>query len=76
MVIPVSSQTPRQPAGKGTPALPPETGALLSEARSDRVNAAHIALMPGIAIVLTVLAPNLLGDGLREALDQKPETVR
>jgi len=32
-------------------------------------NAAHLVFIPGIAITLTVLAFNLLGDGLRDALD-------
>ena len=40
-------------------------------ARADMVNAPHIAIFPSIAIFLTVLAFNLLGDGLRDALDPK-----
>jgi glutathione transport system permease protein len=35
------------------------------------VTAPHIALFPSLAIFLTVLAFNLLGDGLRDALDPK-----
>jgi glutathione transport system permease protein len=49
---------------------------MLNEARSDMVNAPHIALMPSIAIFLTVLAFNLLGDGLRDALDPKLDSSR
>ena len=43
----------------------------LNEARADMVNAPHVALFPSLAIFLTVLAFNLLGDGLRDALDPK-----
>ena len=42
-----------------------------SEARADMVTAPHIALFPSLAIFVTVLAFNLLGDGLRDALDPK-----
>ncbi len=49
----------------------PEWGAMLNEARADMVMAPHVALFPAIAIFLTVLAFNLLGDGLRDALDPK-----
>ena len=45
--------------------------AMLNEARADMVNAPHVALFPSLAIFLTVLAFNLLGDGLRDALDPK-----
>jgi hypothetical protein len=34
----------------------------------------HIALLPGVAITLTVLACNLLGDGVRDALDPRTRT--
>ena len=44
---------------------------MLNEARADMVNAPHVALFPSLAIFLTVLAFNLLGDGLRDALDPK-----
>ena len=49
----------------------PEWGAMLNEARSDMVTAPHTVIFPVIAIFLTVLAFNLLGDGLRDALDPK-----
>jgi len=49
----------------------PEWGAMLNEARADMVNAPHVALFPSLAIFFTVLAFNLLGDGLRDALDPK-----
>jgi peptide/nickel transport system permease protein len=38
--------------------------------------APHVALFPGIAIVLTVLGLNLMGDGLRDLLDPKLRRVR
>lgn len=44
---------------------------MLNEARADMVMAPHVALFPSLAIFLTVLAFNLLGDGLRDALDPK-----
>ena len=40
------------------------------------ITAPHVALFPGLAIFLTVLAFNLLGDGLRDALDPKIEHSR
>ena len=43
----------------------------LNEARADMVMSPHVALFPAVAIFVTVLAFNLLGDGLRDALDPK-----
>lgn len=57
--------------GMGAQPPTPEWGAMLNEARSDMVVAPHVALFPAMAIFLTVLAFNLLGDGLRDALDPK-----
>ena len=57
--------------GLGAQPPTPEWGAMLNEARADMVNAPHVALFPSLAIFLTVLALNLLGDGLRDALDPK-----
>lgn len=57
--------------GMGAQPPTPEWGAMLSEARADMVIAPHVAIVPAIAIFLTVLAFNLLGDGLRDALDPK-----
>ena len=57
----------------GLGARPPssEWGAMLADGRSYIGVAEHITIFPGIAIFITVLAFNLLGDGLRDALDQK-----
>lgn len=57
--------------GMGAQPPTPEWGAMLNEARADMVNAPHVALFPSLAIFMTVLAFNLLGDGLRDALDPK-----
>lgn len=57
--------------GMGAQPPTPEWGAMLNEARADMINAPHVALFPSLAIFLTVLAFNLLGDGLRDALDPK-----
>ncbi|MFC4274905.1 glutathione ABC transporter permease GsiD [Achromobacter aloeverae] len=57
--------------GMGAQPPTPEWGAMLSEARADMVTSPHIAVFPALAIFLTVLAFNLLGDGLRDALDPK-----
>jgi len=57
--------------GLGAQPPTPEWGAMLSDGRNYLYNAPHVALFPGIAIVIVVLAFNMLGDGLRDALDPK-----
>ena len=49
----------------------PEWGAMLTEGRSYIRTNPHLLLVPGIAIALTVFAINLMGDGVRDALDPK-----
>jgi len=49
----------------------PEWGSMIGLERNQLFSAPHIILAPGIAIVITVLAFNLLGDGLRDALDPR-----
>jgi glutathione transport system permease protein len=49
----------------------PEWGTMLTDGRQLLQVAPHMAVFPGLAIVLTVLAVNLLGDGLRDALDPR-----
>jgi glutathione transport system permease protein len=49
----------------------PEWGTMLSDGRQFLQVAPHVAIFPGLAIVLSVLAVNLLGDGLRDALDPR-----
>ncbi len=57
--------------GMGAQPPTPEWGLLLSNGRNYMLNSWHITLFPGLAIFLTVLSFNLLGDGLRDALDPK-----
>lgn len=55
--------------GLGMPAPAPEWGQMLSEAREFMSTAPHLLLFPALAIVVTACAINLVGDGLRDALD-------
>jgi peptide/nickel transport system permease protein len=55
--------------GLGVRPPAPEWGAMLSEAREFLRRAPHLMVFPGTAILLTALSLNLLGDGLRDALD-------
>ena len=57
--------------GMGAQAPTPEWGLILSTGRNYLVNAIHMTFFPGLAIFITVLCFNLLGDGLRDALDPK-----
>lgn len=57
--------------GLGARPPTPEWGLMLSEGRSYLRQAWWITTFPGLAIMLTVLAINLLGDGLRDALDPR-----
>jgi len=49
----------------------PEWGAILADGRFHILKTPHLIMFPGIVIALTVLAINLIGDGLRDALDPK-----
>jgi glutathione transport system permease protein len=60
--------------GLGAQPPSPEWGAMLSDGRSYLGVADHVTIFPGMTILITVLAFNLLGDGLRDALDQKLRT--
>ncbi|MGH2376685.1 MAG: ABC transporter permease, partial [bacterium] len=57
--------------GLGAQPPTPEWGALLSEGRNYLRQAWWITTFPGLAIMLAVLSINLLGDGLRDALDPR-----
>ena len=57
--------------GVGVPAQTPSWGNMMAEGRNFVAVAFHIILYPGILLALTVLAINLLGDGLRDALDPR-----
>lgn len=57
--------------GLGVVPPTPEWGAMLSTGRNYIRNYPHLTTFPGIAIMYTVLAMNLLGDGIRDAMDPK-----
>lgn len=57
--------------GVGIPAQTPSWGNMMAEGRNFVAVAFHIILYPGILLAITVLAINLLGDGLRDALDPR-----
>ena len=57
--------------GMGIQPPQPEWGAMLSEARQYMTTSPYMLYFPGIAIVMTALSLNLIGDGLRDALDPK-----
>jgi ABC-type dipeptide/oligopeptide/nickel transport system permease subunit len=57
--------------GLGAQAPLPEWGAMLSNARNAMLIAPHVALFPGLAIILLVFGLNLFQDGLRQVLDPK-----
>lgn len=57
--------------GIGVQPPTPEWGAMLGSARSYLFHAPHVATFPGIAIFFAVISFNLLGDGLRDALDPR-----
>ena len=60
--------------GLGAQPPTPSWGRMLAEAQTMVTLAPHVAIVPGIVIVLTVLGLNLLGDGLRDALDPRQRT--
>lgn len=57
--------------GLGIPPPAPSWGTMIEEARQFFSTSPHVLLFPGLAIALTVLAFNFIGDGLREYLDPK-----
>jgi peptide/nickel transport system permease protein len=57
--------------GAGTPPIVPSWGNIMAEGRAVFLVAYYIVLFPGIFLSLTVLAINLLGDGLRDAIDPR-----
>ena len=57
--------------GLGVPVPTPEWGSMMSEARQEVRTNPYLVFFPGLAIFITVLAINMIGDGLRDALDPK-----
>ena len=57
--------------GLGVPPPTPEWGAMIGRGREFLISSPHIVAFPGIFILITALCFNLIGDGLRDALDPK-----
>ena len=57
--------------GLGISEPTPEWGAMLSEAKTQLRHNPHLAVAPGVAIVMAVMSMTLLGDGLRDAMDPR-----
>lgn len=57
--------------GLGIQPPTPEWGSMLSSARQYIMNYPHMCIFPGVAIMITIFALNMLGDGLRDALDPR-----
>jgi ABC-type dipeptide/oligopeptide/nickel transport system permease subunit len=57
--------------GLGQQPPQPEWGTMLGTEQNSVFSAPHLLIFPGVAIVITVLSFNLLGDGLRDALDPR-----
>lgn len=57
--------------GMGISPPTPEWGSMLSASRNYLQDNSYMAIFPGLAIMLTILALNLLGDGIRDAADPK-----
>jgi peptide/nickel transport system permease protein len=62
--------------GLGTQPPDPSWGRMLSEGRAYFQQSLWLGIFPGLAIMLTVMGFNLLGDGLRDALDPRLKNVR
>ena len=60
--------------GLGAQPPAPEWGLMLTNSRAFLINAPWAMIFPGLAIMLTTLAFNLVGDGVRDALDPKLRT--
>jgi peptide/nickel transport system permease protein len=73
-----SASWPRRgcPMWAWCPAPDAKLGRMLADAQTMVAIAPQMAIFPGLAIVLTVLGLNLLGDGLRDALDPRIRAVR
>jgi len=59
--------------GLGVPEPTPSWGKMLNDGRAFLFNAPHLIIFPGLMIMITVMAFNFVGDGLREWLDPKQQ---
>jgi peptide/nickel transport system permease protein/oligopeptide transport system permease protein len=57
--------------GLGVPSPTPEWGAMIGSGRIYLFSSPHIVFFPGLVISVTVIAFNMVGDGLRESLDPR-----
>ena len=57
--------------GLGAPPGTPSWGQLLNQGREVLTTASHVVIVPGLALAVTILGLNLMGDGLRDRLDPK-----
>ena len=57
--------------GLGVPSPQPEWGTMLAESKAQMRYHPWQVIIPGVAVAITVLSINLIGDGLRDALDPK-----
>jgi peptide/nickel transport system permease protein len=62
--------------GLGAQPPTPSWGRMLADAQTMVSLAPHVAIIPGMTILLTVLGLNLLGDGLRDRLDPRLRIIR
>jgi len=61
--------------GLGAQPPTPEWGTMLSDSRSFIESAPWLVTLPGVCILLVVVSFNILGDGLRDALDPKTRRI-
>ena len=67
-----SSRSPgSRSSGSGPPPPTPVWGSMIAEGRNFIVMAPHVSTIPGIALMVTIVGLNLLGDGLRDTLDPR-----
>ena len=71
MAVTILTESSLSFLGLGVPPSTPTWGSLLSSGRNYLLEAPHISLFPGLALLIVVLGFNLLGDGLRDLLDPK-----
>lgn len=67
----ISSASTLSFLGLGVQPPDPEWGAMLSGGRAHLLDSSYLTLFPGLCIMLTILSFNMMGDGLRDALDPK-----